>query len=144
MRHLWLILLVGCGKGEPSAPTASPSPPERLPFLEIADFEYKERMDVPAKVKAWHGKNVIVTGYINPVDQVRGLKSFLLVKDSGSCCYGALPKFNHFIQVTLKEGATVDYTRDPVTVQGVLEVGEKWDGDWLECIFTMKDAVKVP
>lgn len=116
--------------------------PQPLPFLDIADFEYRERMELPQKVRAWHGKAVVVTGYINPSRQVRDLRTFLLVKDQGSCCFGQTPKFNHFILVTTRTG--VDYTRDPVRVRGVLEVGEVWDGDWLEAIFVMRDAERIP
>lgn len=143
MRWLWLVLLVGCGKGESSTSSAPPpEPPQKLPFLELADFEYKEKTPLPEKVKAWHGKNVIVTGYINPGEKTMGLTTILLVKDSGSCCYGALPKFNHFIEVSLKQ--PIHYQKDPISVMGILQVGEIWDGDWLQCIFSMKDAVKVP
>lgn len=149
MRWLCLILLVGCGKSESKTIATPPSvppntKPEKLPFLELADFEYREAMELPENVKAWNGKYVIATGYMNPPgDKTTGLTSFLLVKDAGSCCFGTLPKFNHFIKVTLMQGKTTNFSRDPMSIVGVIEVGEVWDGDWPDSLFRMKDAVVI-
>jgi hypothetical protein len=139
MKRWVLVLLVGCGKAAPSSPPSA-SPPEKLPFLELADFEFKERQPLPEKTARWNGKYVEVTGFINPMNETRNLKKFYLVKDRASCCFGKAPQINHFIDVTMRGGQTVNYSTDPVTVRGVLQVGEVWDGDWLEAIFRMKDA----
>lgn len=132
-RALWVLLLAGCGK-----PPADVAPV--LPFLELGAFEHKEKSPLPANVTAWNGKRVRATGFINPGRQVRGLSQFYLVKDRSSCCFGARPQINHYIDIGLKGGATTDYTTDPVTVQGVLVVEERFDGDWPTGLYWMENA----
>ena len=139
MRRAWiLLLLAGCGR-DPEAATAAPAVPE-LPFMALGAFEYKEGMALPADVVAWNGKLVKATGFVNPGSKVRGLNHFFLVKDRASCCFGAQPKLNHYADVVLKDGKTIDYSPDPVTVRGVLQVEERRDGDWVLGLYWMKDA----
>lgn len=139
MRYAWLLLLLGCGR-DPEAAVPAPSVPE-LPFTTLlGGFEYKEGMAMPADVLAWNGRLVKATGFINPGSKVRGLNHFFLVKDRASCCFGAQPKLNHYADVVLKDGKTLDYTPDPVTVQGVIQVEERRDGDWILGLYWMKDA----
>ncbi len=133
-RALGFLLLIGCGK--PAPPPAAPL----LPFLELGAFEHKEKMTLPANVTAWNGRLVRATGYLNPSLQVRKLSKFFLVKDRSSCCFGKRPQINHYIDVTLKAGASTDYTTDPVTVQGVLVVEERFDGDWPTGLYWMENA----
>jgi hypothetical protein len=132
---MMLALTLGCGKKEPPPPAA-----ERLPLIELGDFDYTEGMALPDKVTRWNRKPVIVTGYVNPTRQTREISRFLLVKDLGSCCFGKAPQINHFIDVALKDGQTVNYSRDPVTVRGVLEIGEVMsdDGVVIDSVYRMK------
>jgi hypothetical protein len=81
-----------------------------------------------------------VTGFINPTSQARNLTKFLLVKDRTSCCYGKQPQINHYVDVTLRPGATADYSNEPVTIQGVFRVDDRWDGDWQIGLFWMEGA----
>jgi len=139
MRFLAILVLLflGCGK-KPPPPVA-----EVLPFLELGDFEHRERMELPPRVRSWDRKLVRATGYVNPMNETRNLRKFLLVKDRAGCCFGRAPQINHFIDVSLRDGEAVHYTTDPMTVEGTLEVGEVWDGDWLIALYVMKDARRV-
>jgi hypothetical protein len=133
MRRLALLaLLAGC---EPAAPPAA-----ELPFLELGAFEYKEKMKLPETATRWHAKTVRATGFINPTAQARDLTAFFLVKDRASCCFGKRPQTNHYIDVKLRAGQKIGYTTDPVTVQGVLQVEERWDGDWPLGLYWMENA----
>ena len=140
-RALLLLLLAGCGK-DPSAAPAAPaeSDPPQLPLKTLGGFEYKEKMALPEEVTRWNGKRIRATGFINPTRQARDLTKFLLVKDLGSCCFGKSPQMNHYIEVTLKAGQKAHYSRDPVTVEGVLVVDERWDGDWPLGLYWMEGA----
>lgn len=136
MKRILLVLLglSGCDRDPASTnggvATAAVAPAE-VPLMQLGAFDYKEKMTLPPDVTAWDGKLVKATGFINPGRQVRDLTEFALVKDRASCCFGARPQPNHFVAVTLKPGQKTNYTPDPVSVVGVLKIGERWDGDWL-------------
>ena len=141
MKHLaWLVLLAGglaplvasCSKARPEG--------EPLAFQTLGAFEYAEKMKLPADVTRWNGKVVKTTGFINPMSQTRNLTAFLLVRDRASCCFGKMPQINHYIDVKLKPGATANYSTDPVTIQGVLKVEERFDGDWPLGLYWMEGA----
>jgi hypothetical protein len=139
VKKLWpiLLLLAGCSK----EPVTAPAP--ELPFQTLGGFEYKEKMSLPPEIKQWNGKVVRASGFINPLANPRGLTSFLLVKDRMSCCYGKMPQMNHYLDVKLKPGQKTDYSTDPVQVQGLLHVEERWDGDWPLGLYWMTDAEMV-
>jgi hypothetical protein len=131
-RLFWIVLVVaGCSK-----------PPEgaALPLQSLGAFEYKDKMKLPDDITRWNGKLVKATGFINPTSQARNLTKFLLVKDRSSCCYGKQPQINHYVDVKLRPGATADYSTDPVTIQGVLKVEDRWDGDWQLGLYWMEGA----
>jgi hypothetical protein len=113
---------------------------EELPFQKLGGFEYKEKMELPRDVTEWNGRRVRATGFINPTSQARNLTTFFLVKDRASCCFGKRPQINHYIEVKLKPGGKTDYSTDPVTVQGLLKVEDRWDGDWQLGLYWMEDA----
>ena len=130
-RLVLLLFLAGCHK----APDAEP-----LQFQTLGAFEYKDKMKLPDDVTRWNGKLVTATGFMNPTSQARNLTGFLLVKDRSSCCFGKRPQINHFIEVSLKPGATADYSTDPVVLRGVLRVDDRWDGDWQLGLYWMEGA----
>lgn len=135
-RYVWLFLFVSCSKPPPEA--------ETLAFQSLGAFDYSEKMKLPPDVTAWNGKYVKATGFLNPLSQTRNLTGFLLVKDRASCCYGKLPQMNHFINVKLKPGQTANYSTDPVTVRGVIQIEERFDGDWPLGLYWMDNAEVVP
>jgi hypothetical protein len=143
-RACLLLILAGCGRDPEAAAApapAGPTAPAELPFATLLGaFEYVEGMKLPADVVAWNGKSVKATGFINPGSKVRGMNHFFLVKDRASCCFGTQPKLNHYIDVVLKGGKTLDYSPDPVTVRGTLKVEERRDGDWLLGLYWIEDA----
>jgi hypothetical protein len=132
-RLAWVLLFAaGCSKPLPDA--------EPLAFQSLGAFEYTDKMKLPGDVTRWSGKRVKATGFMNPTSQARNLTSFLLVKDRSSCCFGKRPQINHYIEVKLRPGATADYSSDPVTIQGVLKVEDRWDGDWQLGLYWMDGA----
>lgn len=92
---------------------------------------------IPPQVKAYDGKRVAVTGYILPLRTRRGLVTeFLLLRDQGTCCFGARAQINHFIRVRypagLKHGEPV-----PWKVSGTIRVGEIHVQGYLTGIYRM-------
>lgn len=135
-RVVWLALFAGgCAK---------PPEAEPLSFQSLGGFEYKEKMKLPPEVTRWNGRLVRATGFINPLSQTRHITNFLLVKDRASCCFGKQPQINHYLDVKMKPGKSTDYSTEPVTVQGVLKVEDRWDGDWQLGLYWMEGAEVVP
>jgi hypothetical protein len=134
--------------GEPPAAVTALVPPPAVPtpakpvdgdvvvtsFDDLAGFEYaeyaseaKQKHPVPEKVRALSGRTVELDGFMMPLSyEAGGLKKFLLMKFKFGCCYGATPKLNEWIEVTMEGGAVADYEPDTLcTVRGVLDVKEE-------------------
>lgn len=79
---------------------------------------------IPPEIKSYDGKRVTVAGYILPMRTRRGVVTeFLLLRDQGTCCFGAQAQINHFIRVNFPPGIKPD---EPVPwkVAGTIRVGE--------------------
>lgn len=143
------LMVAGCdptpsANGATSGP-ATPQTPKKPEIVDIdlqalAGFQYVERMELPPEVMAWNGKRVKATGFLNPTQQVRGINQFFLVKDRASCCFGTRPQINHYVDVTLTDGKTIDYTTDPVMIVGTFRVEDRWDGDWQLGLYWIEDG----
>lgn len=54
-------------------------------------------------------KPIFIKGYMFPTRQETGLTEFVLVKDTGQCCFGGNPKITDMIVVKFKDGMTVNH-----------------------------------
>jgi hypothetical protein len=81
--------------------------------------------DLPVDVKALGGEKVAIRGYMIPLEvEKEGVKTFALVRDLASCCFGGNPKLNEWVYVTMKPPNTAPYSAyNAVVVTGTLEVG---------------------
>jgi hypothetical protein len=77
---------------------------------------------MPKKVKDLHGKKVLMSGFMLPIDEVRDIKEFLLVQSLWSCCYGQPPDINGIVRVVMPKGKTTDYFFDPLKIIGTFKV----------------------
>jgi len=92
---------------------------------------------IPADVKSYDGRKVSVTGFVLPLRIRKQLVTeFLLLRDQGTCCFGAQAKINHFIRVKLPGGFRYEAPM-PVTVSGTLRVGESYVQGYLTGIYQM-------
>ncbi len=92
---------------------------------------------IPSQVKAYDGKRVTVTGYVLPMRTRRGLVTeFLLLRDQGTCCFGAQAQINHFIRVRyppgFQHGSPV-----PWKVFGTIRIGEIYIQGYLTGIYQL-------
>jgi hypothetical protein len=76
----------------------------------------------PPSAKELDGRKVFVKGYVYPTISQHGIREFLLVRDSGSCCFGGNPKITDRIQVRLAEGRTMSYTGYMRRLTGVFRI----------------------
>lgn len=121
---------------------------DSLDFTILGEFDYpvyvkikdeEELPVIPDEVRAWDGKAVVVTGFMNPVRFDReGVSEFLLVKDILGCCFGATPRMNHWIRVRMKEGERAKfYAYDQLTVFGTIEVSEEIEDGYVMSVYRM-------
>jgi hypothetical protein len=119
-----------------------------LDFALLGEFEYpvyvklkegEELPEIPEEVRAFDGKDVAITGFMNPVRFDReGVSEFLLVKDILGCCFGATPRMNHWVRVRMKEGKRAKfYAYDQLTVLGKLDVSEELEDGYVMSIYRM-------
>ncbi len=79
------------------------------------------------------GQPIFLKAWMFPTEEMRDLRTFLVVKDNGLCCFGKQPDRQDSIIVELDPGKFpdgVDYTSGMVSMAGTLTVhpnpGEMW------------------
>ena len=81
---------------------------------------------------------IYLKGYMFPFRETRGLKSFVLCKDSGDCCFGGQPKPTDMILINMQEGQTVNYhDKQLVGVAGTLRIEPKYDESGLMPVYQL-------
>jgi hypothetical protein len=83
--------------------------------------------DCVEKMPGWllglKGKTVRIRGFMKPGLLLSGIPQFMLVRDTGLCCFGPKGKIYDMIAVTLKPGTTTDYIElRPFDVVGTFRI----------------------
>jgi hypothetical protein len=95
---------------------------------------------IPAEVKSWSGRKVVVAGFMMPLKMDKGLVTeFLLMKNTLLCCYGTAPNLNELILVKVKQGVPAEMDQ-PISFYGELKVGATFDNGYLSGIYQLEDA----
>ncbi|VAX41182.1 hypothetical protein MNBD_PLANCTO02-2856 [hydrothermal vent metagenome] len=82
------------------------------------------------------GQKVFLKGYMYPTGQKEGIRSFVLVKDTGQCCFGGAPKQWDMIRVVMKGDSTIKYSPGMVSVAGTFHVqGNGQDNTGLTAVY---------
>lgn len=132
--------------GGAAAPVADVTAPTRLTFEDITQWDLDpENVQVPASVRLHHGKRVDIIGYMIPYGDPEKVTEFLLVRDLGSCCFGAMPQPHHMIEGAVSGGKSVKYAPGPVRVRGTFKVAVHREGKYLVSVFAMdvEEAIEV-
>lgn len=92
---------------------------------------------IPAGVKAWNGKKVVITGYMVPVKMEKGLVTeLLLMRNTMACCFGTVPNMNEWVIVKMKKG--VQPMMDvPVAFYGELKVGALFENGYMTGLYEL-------
>lgn len=116
-----------------------------LTFEEISSWPYEDGLlGIPKQVKKLDSKNVLMTGFMLPIDEVEDIKEFLLVQSLWSCCFGQPPDINGFVRVVMKGDARIDYQFDPIKVTGTFKVeATSEDGYCVDIYQVIADSVEV-
>jgi hypothetical protein len=95
---------------------------------------------IPAEVKSWNGRKVVVAGFMMPLKMEKGLVTeFLLMKNTLMCCYGTAPNLNELILVKTSHGVHASMDQ-PISFYGELKVGATFDNGYLSGIYQLEDA----
>ena len=77
---------------------------------------------IPPAALALDGKRVFIKGFVFPGKQKEGIKTFVLVRDQGDCCFGGNPKLTDRIQVTLNDPLRLKFHTRLHGVAGIFHV----------------------
>ena len=100
-----------------------------------------ERELLSEDVKALHGKEITISGYMRPSFKATGLKGFIFVRDDKECCFGPQAAIYDCVRVRLTKGTDTDYLVRPFKVRGDFYLKEREGPDGaIWSIFNMKNA----
>ncbi len=94
---------------------------------------------IPKTVRIFDKQKVALKGYMLPLKVEDGkITELLILRDQSMCCYGAVPKINEWVSVRMPKGKGVKPIMDvPVTIFGILKVGEVLENGYLVGIYEM-------
>ena len=97
----------------------------RVTFAQLQpDKEHPELPISPLSLEL-DGQQIFIKGYVHPgVSGQRNVRSFVLVRDMGTCCFGGQPELTDMIEVTLREPLSIRYSTRRRKLGGVLTVSE--------------------
>jgi hypothetical protein len=92
---------------------------------------------IPAQVKAWSGKEAIITGFMLPTKLEGGKATeFLIMANQMACCFGTVPNMNEWVVVRMPQGTEV--IQDvPISFYGKLKVGAMFENGYMTGIYEM-------
>ena len=93
---------------------------------------------IPPHIQAYHGRKVLIEGYIMPLRLKKGrVTEFLLFRDQAACCFGDKAKMNHYMRVKVTDQGFEPGSTMTHKVWGTLAVGEIYVQDYLTGIYQM-------
>ncbi len=104
--------------------TEVPEGYRRIGYSQLQPEEGKIDQRVPPLTEELNGEQVFIKGYIFPGPQQQGIKTFLLVRDRGDCCFGGNPKLTDRIQVTLADPERLQFSTHLHKVAGKFRLEE--------------------
>lgn len=92
---------------------------------------------IPAGVKAWSGRDAVITGFMLPTKLENGKATeFLIMANQMACCFGTVPNMNDWVIVRMPQGT--DVVQDvPISFHGRLRVGPIYENGYMTGIYEM-------
>ncbi len=86
------------------------------------------------------GQKVMIKGYMYPTKQAKGIKSFVLCRDNGDCCFGGQPKTTDMILVKMNGDKTAEFhdNKVMVSVSGVFLAEPTVDETGLQPVYQLE------
>jgi hypothetical protein len=82
---------------------------EEITFWQLQPRDDPADTAIPQSALELDGRRVFVKGYVFPGTRRTDLKTFVLVPDMKTCCFGGNPKATDMIEVTLADPLRVDF-----------------------------------
>ena len=95
---------------------------ERISYEQLQPAAGMPPSAIPTSAFDLEGKKIFIKGYVYPGREMEGIKTFLLVRDQGDCCFGGNPKITDRIQVTLVDPLRLTYKPRLHKLAGVFHV----------------------
>jgi hypothetical protein len=98
-----------------------------LPWSVLTDtrVDRNYRPTFPRYLQELDGKQIALTGYMQPLGDDPDLVSFMLIEYPVGCWYCEMPEITGIVLVELPPGQTKTYTRGPIKVAGSLRLNAK-------------------
>jgi hypothetical protein len=104
----------------------------RLTFaqLEQWDFSPGRSTAAPATLQALENREMVLSGFMFPLEAGKRLHHFCLLKTTQTCCYGPMPQFNQYVLVEMEKPVALVRER-PVTVTGIFHLDPRPDEGYI-------------
>jgi hypothetical protein len=127
--RLWYIRITELPPDHVRVSYSDLQPPERS-LIKVPDAAYK-----------FDGKRVLIKGYVLAGNRKDGIRTFILVRDKGDCCFGGNPKLTDRILVQLQPGLAFSYTDRLQKLAGLFHVREGQAVDVAgDVVYQLEDA----
>jgi hypothetical protein len=83
---------------------------ERLSYADLQPLPGDPPHAIPDTAVTFHGRDVLIKGYMYPGTKTNGIAQFLLVRDQGDCCFGGNPKITDRVLVQMADPGGIDYS----------------------------------
>ena len=96
-------------------------------------------IQIAPEVARLDGKPIYIKGYMYPTRQRTDISEFVLVKDTGQCCFGGQPKLCDMIIVKFADGMTVNYREQQlVGVGGIFRPNTVARAEGLTAVYVLE------
>ena len=104
----------------------------------------KVRAQIPEHIKKLDRRLVRLRGFLVPVRMEEELAvEFLVMRDQTLCCYGKVPRVNEWVHVQLKGRGVKPIMDIPITVEGELRVGDRWENGYFAGLYFLQASSAV-
>ncbi|MBI2432757.1 MAG: DUF3299 domain-containing protein [Candidatus Hydrogenedentes bacterium] len=76
------------------------------------------------QLRSHNGEHVNLVGFMQPLDQFRGMTEFILLPLPIECYFCQIPPISHVVLVHMAESEGVDLVEEPVIINGTLTLNE--------------------
>ena len=135
-----VLLVAGLGRLTYAYVNEVPPGYQRLSYADLQPDPDVAGETFPPAVAQLDGQRVFVKGYVFPGKQTTGIKTFVLCRDNGQCCFGGQPKLTDRIQVTLKGPLALNYSTRMLRLAGTFHVEPRSAVDGLGGVLYHLDA----
>lgn len=101
-------------------------------------FVENGQQTIPPEVLNLVDQPIFLKGFMYPTGQTEGLAHFLLLKDSGQCCFGGKPALQDMIGIKMAPGKEVDYYAGRVAIAGTFKLNTEYQGGSLEPVYILE------